>query len=98
MIDNTELEWPFTVQDCSVCGPVEEETCIHLTERIEFDHPNLSCIFDPNIHHAAVQNRLLCLDEDQGCINRSILPSGMGARGVSSEHVENMEMFSCSPT
>ena len=34
----------------------------------------------------------------QGCIIRSILPSGMGARGVSSEHVENMEMFSCSPT
>ena len=30
----------------------------------------------------------------QGCINRSILPSGMGARGVSSEHVE---MFSGSP-
>ena len=37
-------------------------------------------------------------DADQGCIIRSILPSGMGARGVSSEHVENMEMFSCSPT
>ena len=34
----------------------------------------------------------------QGCINCAILPSGMGARGVSSEHVENMEMFSCSPT
>ena len=34
----------------------------------------------------------------QGCIIRSILPSGMGARGVSSEHVDNMEMFSCSPT
>ena len=33
----------------------------------------------------------------QGCIIRSILPSGMGARGVSSEHVENMEMFSGSP-
>ena len=27
----------------------------------------------------------------QGCINRSILLSGMGARGVSSKHVENME-------
>ena len=27
----------------------------------------------------------------QGCINRSILPSGIGACGVSSEHVENME-------
>ena len=33
----------------------------------------------------------------QGCIIRSILPSGMGARGVSSEHVENMEMCSGSP-
>ena len=30
----------------------------------------------------------------QGCIICSILPSGMGARGLSSEHVENMEMFS----
>ena len=29
----------------------------------------------------------------QGCIICSILPSGMGARGVSSEHVENMEMY-----
>ena len=35
---------------------------------------------------------------EQGCIICAILPSGMGARGVSSEHVENMEMFSCTPT
>ena len=35
---------------------------------------------------------------EQGCITCSILPSGMGAHGVSLEHVENMEMFSCSPT
>ena len=34
----------------------------------------------------------------QGCIICSILPPGMGASGVSSEHMENMEMFSCSPT
>ena len=43
----------------------------------------------------------------QGCRSRSILPSRMGARGVSLEHVENMEntekmekmeMFSGSPT
>ena len=33
-----------------------------------------------------------------GCIICSILPSGMGARGVSSEHVENMELFFSSPT
>ena len=33
----------------------------------------------------------------QGCIYRSILPSGMGAREVSSEYVENMEMFYGSP-
>ena len=35
---------------------------------------------------------------EQGCISCGILLSGTGARGVSSEHMENMEMFSCSPT
>ena len=34
----------------------------------------------------------------QGCISCGILVSGIRARGVSSEHMENMEMFSCSPT
>ena len=33
-------------------------------------------------------------DHDQGCINCAILLSGIGARGVSSEHMENVEMFS----
>jgi len=43
-------------------------------------------------------------DEDrvgQGCISCGILVSGIRAHGVSSEHMENMEnmeMFSCSPT
>ena len=34
----------------------------------------------------------------QGCISCGILVSGIWARGVSSEHMENMEMFSCTPT
>ena len=34
----------------------------------------------------------------QGCISCGILLSGTWARGASSEHMENMEMFSCSPT
>ena len=34
----------------------------------------------------------------QGCISCGILVSGIRERGVSSEHMENMEMFSCSPT
>ena len=37
----------------------------------------------------------------QGCISCGILVSGIRARGISSEHMENMEnieMFSCSPT
>ena len=34
----------------------------------------------------------------QGCISCGILVSGIRARGVSSEHMENMEMFSFSPT
>ena len=35
---------------------------------------------------------------EQGCISCGILVSRIRARGVSSEHMENMEMFSCSPT
>ena len=34
----------------------------------------------------------------QGFISCGILVSGIRAHGVSSEHMENMEMFSCSPT
>ena len=34
----------------------------------------------------------------QGCIKCAILPFRMGARGVTSEHMENIEMFSCFPT
>ena len=34
----------------------------------------------------------------QGCISCGILVSGIWAHGVSSEHMENMQMFSCSPT
>ena len=34
----------------------------------------------------------------QGCISCGILVSGILAHGVSSEHMENMEMFSCSST
>ena len=34
----------------------------------------------------------------QGCISCGILVSGIQAHGVSLEHMENMEMFSCSPT
>ena len=36
--------------------------------------------------------------DKQGCISCGILVSGIGARGVCSEHMENMEMFSCSST
>ena len=34
----------------------------------------------------------------QGCISCDILVSGIRAHGVSSEHMENIEMFSCSRT
>ena len=36
------------------------------------------------------------LGSGQGCISCGILVSGIRAREVSSEHMENMEMFSCS--
>ena len=41
---------------------------------------------------------LVSIGNTQGCISCGILVSGIGARGVNSEHMENMEMFSCSPT
>ena len=47
------------------------------------------------------RSMIICPDSqlpDQGCISCGILVSGIWARGVSSEHMENMEMFSCSPT
>ena len=56
-------------------------------------------------NHCVVKQRIEPTNS-QGCINRSSLPAGLGARGVSSEHVENMEnaekmenmeMFSGSP-
>ena len=38
------------------------------------------------------------ISNGQGCISCGILGSRIGAHGVSSEHMENMEMFSLSPT
>ena len=50
-------------------------------------HINMGSVKGFNIHNT-----------DQGCISCGILVSGIRASGVSSEHMKNMEMFSCSPT
>ena len=39
-------------------------------------------------------NPIVSVTPQQGCISCGILLSGTGARGVSSEHMENVEMFS----
>ena len=49
------------------------------------------CIFQIFSNHNFSDRHLFC---DQGCISCGILLSGTGARGVSSEHMENVEMFS----
>ena len=49
-------------------------------------------------NHTMAKMNEKTITTDQGCINCGILVSGIWARGVSSEHMENMEMFSCSPT
>ena len=51
-----------------------------------------------HIHQWSSQRSEYGIIGNQGCISCGILLSGTGARGVSSEHMENMEMFSCSPT
>ena len=53
---------------------------------------HFECFF--KISHWNESDSVTELGYSQGCIIRSILPSGMGARGVSSEHMENMKMFS----
>ena len=51
------------------------------------------------VDHQTIQKlEATCSSWIQGCINCGILVSGIRSRGVSSEHMENMEMFSCSPT
>ena len=47
--------------------------------------------------HIFLVNPTMAVNVNQGCMNCGILVSGIRARGVSSEHMENMEMFSCSP-
>ena len=69
-------------------GPVKKNT-LYIAPMALMKDITVYCI------HAYMQKNQTDL---QGCIIRSILPSGMGAHGVSLEHVENMEMFSCSPT
>ena len=51
-----------------------------------------------NFHFVVFYNLTKNEDADQGCISCGILVSEIRARGVSSEHMENMKMFSCSPT
>ena len=63
--------------------------------RLGFGGENLVAIagLGGDVHgdvHGHVRNRA----SGQGCISCGILLSGTGARGVSSEHMENVEMFS----
>ena len=48
--------------------------------------------------HASIKQATIFRVYKQGCISCGILVSGIRARGVSLEHMENMEMFSCFPT
>ena len=55
-------------------------------------------LLEEYLSYSLVFGHILPTIGGQGCIIRSILPFGMGASGVSLEHVENMEIFSCSQT
>ena len=71
---------------------------------------NLFIFYDPWLDHVLLYFQSVSLTgliknllklyyiQGHGCINCGILVSRIRARGVSSEHMENMEMFSCSPT
>jgi len=57
-----------------------------LVRFIHFNHLS-NCLLDDKMGPLQPNHR-------QGCISCGILLSGTGARGVSSEHMENVEMFS----
>ena len=65
-----------------------------------YHHGNLSS--SPHPHMMFIHREYIfllhfsSLPQTQGCISCGILVSGIRAREVSSEHMENMELFSCS--
>ena len=88
------------------CTPSEisadNSACVWTNVR-DFQIATMSDPRDPELKSIMAKTELvvevgLKLAVYQGCINCGILLSGIPARGVSSEHMENMEMFSCSPT
>ena len=104
----SELEVVFSVSsECA--GPFHLGTLKVCSTRLEnLGEVNSSCkeklgeleVCKSEIGRLAdvVEKRFSQVVDRQGCISCGILVSGIGARGVSSEHMENMEMFSCSPT
>ena len=77
---------------------------------IHYMYKNLQYLFQIPFYYQWPIYILLCIDLIhhriilyvsyiyQGCISCGILVSGIRSHGVSSEHMENVEMFSCSPT
>ena len=84
---------------CAILGRVHTVTAIYVSDRYftsrEREREQDSVFETPCIPCFARKSRF---GDKQGCISCGILVSGIRARRVSSEHMENMEMFSCSPT
>ena len=67
----------------------------HEANEVETCHEKENCL---KIRKRPTLRCIVWLCALQGCINCGILVSRIRARGVSLEHMENMEVFSCSPT
>ena len=90
--------------------PALTKSAIHIIERKKYYAAQRTEELSANSHKVVTRWSKSCLKvvsqllqssphgRGQGCISCGILVSGIRARGVSSEHMENMEMFSCSPT
>ena len=91
----------FSVLFLPPCFVFSAAETINLQQSAEYLYLLTFPHFTSSVNQASIQrldNRRLRTRKWQGCIICAILPSGMGARGVRSRHVENMEIFSCSPT
>ena len=90
---------PITKEENTPLSPIICIHCLQLDLFWFFFYPAQACsywLFTLQLNRSLFKFHWLL--NAKSCISCGILVSGIRARGVILEHMENMEMFSCSPT
>ena len=92
LVHRSRQALPFSHPAGAACTVVHQTNPHHRILPLRPAMPHLASSWTPIPLESLLIIYNLCLIRQQGCINRSIIPSGIGARSVSLEHVENMEL------